>query len=362
MLEKHNQHYPFEFKGAADDPVVYAKLRQLSAEFPGNTWRTLTPAEARLDEAKLAAFRDFLGGRGCVVRHGCVACTWGDQAQRGDVASAVKPWFAHFLAKAVAEGKIKSFDSAAVDVEPRLEGLNEKLGFKDRQITWRQLINQTSCYGVREAPGTAFDYNDYNMALLCDTLFLRLYGTTWDKVDAELLRPQLADVIGCEDQPTFVVFGAKERAGRLGASVRDMARFGLLYLQSGNWRGRQILDAKLVAEMLGSPLDGKLSRTSAEKAEMIAGQRTIGGGINQTDHFGSYSFAWWTNGVDREGKRHWPDAPLDTFAALGHGGMRGIVVIPSLDLIASWNDAVIEGREKQNRALGFLTHAVVPGP
>jgi hypothetical protein len=32
MLEKHNQHYPFTFNGAADDPVVYAQLKHLAGQ------------------------------------------------------------------------------------------------------------------------------------------------------------------------------------------------------------------------------------------------------------------------------------------------------------------------------------------
>jgi hypothetical protein len=90
---------------------------------------------------------------------------------------------------------------------------------------------------------------------------------------------------------------------------------------------------------------------------MLPGQRTIGGGNNQSDHLGSYSFMWWTNGVDRDDKRHWPDAPPDTYAALGHGGKRAMVVMPGLDLVVSWNDTGIDGRDMENRALGLLAGA-----
>jgi len=57
------------------------------------------------------------------------------------------------------------------------------LAFKDRAITWRHLANQTSCYGVTEAPGTAFCYNDWQMSLFWDTLFLEVYGATYENVD-----------------------------------------------------------------------------------------------------------------------------------------------------------------------------------
>ena len=97
------------------------------------------------------------------------------------------------------------------------------------------MIHQTSGYGVAEAPGTAFDYNDWQMALLADTLFLEVYGTTWPAVDAESLLPRLTDPLGCQDDPTLLAFGAGDRPGRLAISVRDFARFGLLYLRRGRW-------------------------------------------------------------------------------------------------------------------------------
>jgi CubicO group peptidase (beta-lactamase class C family) len=360
MLEKHNQHFPFTFLGAADDPVVYATLRQLTAPFPAKSWRSGTPAECGMDAGRLQAFREFVGGRGCVVRHGTMIFTWGDPAQRGDVASACKPVYGHLLAKAIEERKVESFDEPLRKWEPRMEPLNAGLDFKDRRITWRHLINQTSCYGVREKPGDAFDYSDFNMALLFDTLFLKVYTTTYARVDDDVLRPGLTDLLGCEDQPTLMAFGTDNRPGRLAMSVRDMARFGMLYLHQGRWMKRSLLSEPLARQLVTSPLAAELPRTAGEKAEMLSGQRSIGGGNNQTDHFGSYSFAWWTNGTDRERKRHWPAAPIDTFAALGHGGERALVVIPSLDLVVSWNDGKIDSRGQQNQALELLREAVVP--
>ena len=73
---------------------------------------------------------------------------------------------------------------------------------------------------------------------------------------------------------------------------------------------------------------------------------------------GSYSFLWWTNGVDRAGKRHWPDVPVDTYGAFGHGGLRAMVVLPALDLIISWNDTRIRARTKENHALRLLVGSV----
>jgi hypothetical protein len=250
-----------------------------------------------------------------------------------------------------------------------LAEINRKLGFKDRAIAWRHLANQVSCYGLAEEPGTAYAYNDWQMALFWDTLFLKVYGSSFDNVDSKVLRPLLTDALGCQDRPTQMAFGTDNRPGRLAISVRDFARFGLLYLRKGNWRGRQIVSAEHAAMATGSPLPNSIPRAGSKAAEMIPGQRSIGSRTipdNQTDHFGSYSWLWWVNGVDREGQRMWPDAPSDTFGAFGHGGPRAMYVIPSLDLVVSYNDARLKGWSSggspTNDAMKLLVEAVAEKP
>ena len=78
MLEKVNQHFPFTFRGAADDAVVYAALKQLSSVRPTSEestyfpppeseggWRTLDKTDdirrlAGMDPAKLADLKQWL--------------------------------------------------------------------------------------------------------------------------------------------------------------------------------------------------------------------------------------------------------------------------------------------------------------
>ena len=312
---------------------------------PGKTWDTRSPEEVELNASKLDAMRDFMGGRGCVVRHGYLVYSWGDIAAADDVASALKPWITHFLFAAVEEGLLPGVGARVGEYAPCLDSLNADLDHKDRAITFRHMANQISCYGVKEAPGTAFDYNDWQMALFWDTLFLKVYGATLETVDEKVLHAHLTDPMQCEDNPSFLAFGLGERAGRLAVSPRDFARFGLLYLHGGNWKGKQLISAEHVREATTTPVPATLPRTRGEAAELCPEQRTMGSQKipdNQTDHDGSYSWLWWVNGIDAEGKRKWPDAPADLFAALGHrNGMRGMAVIPSLDLVMSWNDTAL---------------------
>ena len=153
------------------------------------------------------------------VRHGKLVYSWGDATQAGDVASAVKPFFSFFLFKAVEEHRIPSLDQKVIHWEPSLGELNPQLAYKDRELAWRHLANQTSCYGLAERPGTAFCYNDWQMALFADLLFSRVYGVPWKDVDEKVLHPMLTDPLGCQDRPSLTAFGADERAGRLAISV-----------------------------------------------------------------------------------------------------------------------------------------------
>lgn len=342
--------------------TVTGSSNEHNGVYPEKTWQMHTPEKVGLSTAKLNIFRNFVGGRGCVARYGYMVYTWGNPSKRADVASAAKPVYSHFLFKVIEDGRIPSLDEKVNRYELRLNDLNENLDYKDRNITWRHLANQISCYGITEAPGTAFDYNDWQMALFWDLLFLKVYGATYKNVDEKVLHPLLTDLLQCEDNPTFMAFGIHDRPGRLAISVQDFARFGLLYLRKGNWKGEQLLSPEYAAMAVTSSLSNSIPRASGEAAEMIAGQRSIGSRNipdNQTDHFGSYSWLWWTNGIDRDGKRHWADAPVDTYGAFGHGGLRAMIVIPTLDLIISWNNTKINSRDKENQALKLLTQAII---
>lgn len=352
--------------------IVFINSLACNAEevFPGKHWETVAPEKVGLIRELLEKFSRFVGGRGCVVRDGRIVYVWGDHRRRGDVASACKPFYSHFLWKAIELEKIKSPDEKVIRWEPRLKTLNEKLGFKDRDIRWRDLANQTSCYGLRERPGTAFAYNDWQMALFWDTLFTKVYSSSFQAVDREVFHPLLTDPIQCEDSPTMMAFGTQDRPGRVSISPRDFARFGLLYLRKGRWKNRQLIKREFAVRAVTSPLPPDLPRAGKLEAGMIEGQRTIGSDVrpdNQTEHFGSYSWLWWINGTDKKGTRMFPDAPVDLFGAFGHGGRRAMWVMPQYGLIVSYNDSRlstwVNGRENPtNQAMKLLIDSIQSDP
>jgi len=344
--------------------VVFFASRLYSADqpantFPGVNWEIRSPERLGLSVAKLNALQKLVGGRGCVVRHGYVAHAWGDQSRSADVASAFKPLLSTLLVLAVQEGKLQSVDDLVVVADSRLKTLNDG---KDGGITWRHLASQTSGYGLAESPGAAYAYNDFAITLYYDTLMQKVYQLP----SFEVLKTRLAEPLQFEDRFTFDAFGPNDRPGRLALSVRDFARFGLLILRGGEWKGRRTLDSDLLRLTLVSPIPASIPLSSGQEAAMLPGQRSMGGGKTITRVGpGYYSFNWWLNRTNAQGQRLFADAPADTVVASGHGGKRALWIIPSFYLVVSWNDSVIEDhdqspgnpRTKMNQAAKLMVEA-----
>ena len=329
--------------------------------YPGREWEFRLPEDLGLSPKKLHELEQLTGGRGCVVRRGYMAFSWGDQTKSSDIASAFKPLLTTLLFLALQEHKLGSIDEPVMKFEPRLETLN---GGKDAGITWRHFAFQTSGYGLIELPGKAYSYNDFALALYYDTLTEQVFK----QPGTEVLRTRLAEPLQFQDRFTFNAFGPQNRPGRLALSVRDFARFGLLYLRGGKWMDRQLIDRSFVTLALSSPLSADFPRTSGRETPMLPKQRSIGGTRNITPLGpGYYSFNWWLNRTNSVGHRLFAGAPADTAVASGHGGMRMLWIIPSLDLIVVWNDSRIEDQDnspedpntRANRAAKLIREMVL---
>jgi CubicO group peptidase (beta-lactamase class C family) len=328
--------------------------------FPAAHWEQRSPEQVGLSREKLDALKKLVGGRGCVVRHGYMVYSWGDQSKSSDVASAFKPVLSTLLLMAVQEGRLNSVDELVADFEPRLKTLNNG---KDGGITWRHLASQTSGYGLAEPPGAAYSYNDFALALYYATLTQKVFLTN----GTEVLRTRLAEPLQFEDEFSFNAFRRPDRDGRLALSVRDFARIGLLCLRNGLWHDKQLIKPEFIRMAINSPIPTDTPLTSGREADMLPGQHSIGGGKNITPVGpGYYSFNWWLNRTNKAGQRLFVDAPPDTYVASGHGGKRTLWVFPSLDLIVCWNDSPIDDHDKSpgnpdskcNQAVRLMVEAV----
>ncbi|MGW8465149.1 serine hydrolase domain-containing protein [Pseudomonas sp. CLCA07] len=92
-------------------------------------------------------------------------------------------------------------------------------------------------------------------------------------------------------------------------TARDLARVGLLMARDGRWQDRQLLPKDWVA-FNREPF----AHYQAHQDDAVPGGQ------------------WWLNRAVEGATQPWPDAPADTFAALGHWG-QALYVIPSERLV-----------------------------
>jgi len=110
-----------------------------------------------------------------------------------------------------------------------------------RGATW---VKRFFAHPVAFKPGTHFLYNSPATYML-SAIVQKVTG----QPVLEYLQPRLFEPLGIE-RPTWVSSPEGINAGAYGLSVRteDIAKFGQLYLQKGQWNGKQLIPAAWVEE------------------------------------------------------------------------------------------------------------------
>lgn len=165
----------------------------------------------------------------------------------------------------------------------------------------KDMADYTAHHGVAAAPGERFLYSSGDSNLLAAALRQMVGPQHY----ADYPWTALFEPLGIERavwerdaQGTFV------GSSYLYLTARELARIGQLMLDNGAWQGRQLLPAEWVT-FTRTPF----ANAAAEPGEAMPGAQ------------------WWLNNT-----LAWPNAPADTFAALGHWG-QGLYVLPKQKLI-----------------------------
>ena len=356
--------------------------------YPGTEWEPITTREAGFDPEKLDGVKRWLDdkvGTGryriAIVRSGCLVAEWiygfnsksrspmtgsaqslffrtlhnVSQSFRLNkrnavvsnshlpIASAAKSVFSCILGIAIQEGKIPSADAKISDFYPEAMDVSagegpkpERYAFqKDRAITFRQLISNTSGYmKPGEEPGKVFHYQTYGMNILTHAI-AKTYGL-YDIRDPEsspgfkqLVDEKLRIPIGAAWSYSLMNFNLHPKAridifgyyDGINATALDMARLGWLWCNRGHWAGKQIVPESWMREATKTAPD-IIAHCPKEQWK--------------------YGYGFWTN----DHSQLWPGLPTDSFAASGAGGQH-IWVCPSLDLVVVQSPGILKNRAEQ---------------
>lgn len=291
------------------------------------------------------------GPAGMIIKNGYVIAKWGDTKRVDMTFSVTKSYLSTMAGIAVDKGLIRSVNDKVVDYvwDGKFDGKHNS------QINWEHLLNQSSDWSgqlwggydwndrpPREgdiddwrmrkfvAPNTVMEYNDVRVNLLAYSLLQVLR-----KPLPQVLKENIMDPIGAS--PTWRWFGYENSwtnvdgikmqsvsggghsGGGIFISAEDHARFGLLFLNNGNWNGKQLLSKEWISKA-----------TSSSPANS------------------SYGYMWWLN-KDGE-KNRMNNLSENGYYAAGFGG-NYIIVEPDHDLVIvfRWCEP-----SKANQALGLI--------
>lgn len=344
--------------------------------FPEKEWEQATPESQRVDAAKLQQAVTLLdktvGKDGVrelvIVRNGRIIWQGDNIDKVHGVWSFTKAFTSTTLGLLVDDGKC-TLDTKAKDILPTMAKAYP-------EVTLRHFTSMTSGYRAmndeprgtyKHGPSkTPFDPNPEPLFTPPGSKFaywdsaMNQFGNVLTHVAGEpleeLFRRRIAEPIGMNrtnwdwgdlgDVDGIAVNGGSgNNGGVMKISARETARFGLLYLNRGNWNGKQLLSERWI-----------------EAATQVQVTASVPHGFAERDDEGpgEYGFNWWVNGFKPDGKRKFPDAPPKTYCGAGHNNNYCFI-------IPEWNMVIVRlgldgsaGDRVWNNFLAKVGEALLP--
>ena len=298
-----------------------------AAEFPKRQWKMMKdPARHGWSVGKLKAALDFAKASHSsalqIVQDGLVVDQFGDIDKKISSYSIRKSFISALYGIYSAEGVIdinQTLEQLGIDDNPPALTKSEKQArvvdilrarsgvYHPVDFETQYMINIRPQRGSH-APGTFWYYNNWDFNVL-GTIFEKKTGLSI----GEAFYRRIAVPLGMQDfkpKDVYYIDGpiSMHRAYHFEITARDMARFGLLYLNKGRWGNKQIIPEAWVEK-----------NTHAD--EMIRWHDAEAGG---------YENLWWLE--YRGASLYGPGLPAGTYMASG-AGVHIIMVIPSLNLV-----------------------------
>lgn len=321
--------------------------------FPGKNWEKFSsPEEAGFSSSKLKIAGDmamkYNTAAIMVIKAGKIVAEWGDVKKNYRTHSIRKSFLSELYGKHVKNGTID------LDKTMKELGITDNLGLSEVEeaATIRDVLKARSgvyhpalyeSQGMKnlkpkrhsERAGTHWYYNnwDFNVA---GTLYEKLTG---QKI-FESIKSEIGDPIGMEDFKVsdgeyFKGDESMHAAYPFRISARDLARFGLLMLNKGNWNGTQVINADWVEESTRYHSDATLYSSDG------------------------YGYMWWVSrNYNKYG--HFPNVkiPEGSYSARGAGG-HVLLIIPEMDMVIVHRvDTDKQGNRVPSSAFGLLVDGI----
>lgn len=322
--------------------------------FPGKEWEKFaTPEEAgfstvKMEEAK--AFGDEIQSAALtLVVDGKIVYEWGEVNRKFKTHSIRKSFLSAMYGTYVREGVIdldKTMAELGINDKPPLsrseleatvrDCLKARSGVYHSALYESDRMKELRPERYSERPGTHWYYNnwDFNVA---GAIFTQLTGKDiFEAIETDIAGPiQMEDYLA-EDGSYVEGEESIYKAYPFRITSRDLARFGWLMLNNGNWNGQQVVPADWVKESTRYHSDATLYSSDG------------------------YGYMWW---VARNGNKypHLPNVelPEGTFSARGSGGHL-VLVIPEYQMVLVHRaDTDVKGKRIEKEALGSLVNLVL---
>jgi len=335
--------------------------------FPQDDWQVASPESQSLDPEKLRAAIDLLGANSggdgvrelAIVRNGYMVWHGDNIDHVHGVWSMTKSFTSTALGLLVDDGKC-TLDTRASEFVPEMRETYPELTlrhFTTMTSGYRAVGDKTSgdyTHGPSKTPfapsreplftppGSEYAYWDSAMNQFAHVL-TRIAGEPLE----ELFARRVAGPIGMDadqwrwgrfelEDGTVVNGGSGNSNRHIFISARQAARLGHLFLNRGNWAGRQVISPEWVD-----------SATSAH----VPPETPWAHPDSEIDGRGVYGFNWWMNGLKPNGKRKWPGVPTGTYSASGYNN-NDLFVIPE------WKMVVVRlGLDQSDLAITDETYA-----
>jgi CubicO group peptidase (beta-lactamase class C family) len=298
--------------------------------YPGAAFETTTPEAAGWSADKVAQAQSWSQqiaptAAVMIVQHGVIVAQWGDTAVKSNLHSVRKSLLSALIGIAVDEHKIDlgaTMDSLGIDDNaPSLTPMEKSATVGDllkaRSGIYHPALYETPGMARRRPPrgshppGTFWYYNNWDFNAL-GTIYERATGETiFAAFEQRIARPIGMEDYQSNDGEYFRGVASDHPAYPIRMSARDLARFALLYLHEGSWKGRQIVPSAWVRE----------SAQSYSHALFDAQGPGLG-----------YGYMWWIGFPSNIAGAPTVNVPPRTFAAMGAEGQYAFV-IPEHDLV-----------------------------